>query len=50
MTFSRMSGYVALAFALGIGGGALTASLGTPHRRRCALISLGQGCAASHLN
>lgn len=36
-------GYVALAFALAVGGGALGASLGTSHRRLCALISLGAG-------
>jgi zinc transporter ZupT len=36
-------GYVFLAFALAVGGGALGASLGTSHRRLCALISLGAG-------
>ena len=36
-------GYVVLAFALAVGGGALGASLGTSHRRLCALISLGAG-------
>src|SRR5208337_4923851 len=36
-------GYVALAFALAVGGGALGASLGTSHERLCALISLGAG-------
>jgi zinc transporter ZupT len=36
-------GYVALAFALAVGGGWLGASLGTSHRRLCALISLGAG-------
>jgi zinc transporter ZupT len=35
--------YVVLAFALAVGGGALGASLGTSHRRLCALISLGAG-------
>jgi zinc transporter ZupT len=36
-------GYVALAFALAVGGGTLGAVLGTSHRRLCALISLGAG-------
>ena len=36
-------GYVVLAFALAVGGGALGASLGRSHRRLCALISLGAG-------
>jgi len=36
-------GYAVLAFALAVGGGALGASLGTSHRRLCALISLGAG-------
>jgi hypothetical protein len=36
-------GYVLAAFALAVGGGALGASLGTSHRRLCALISLGAG-------
>jgi len=36
-------GYVVLAFALAVCGGALGASLGTSHRRLCALISLGAG-------
>jgi len=35
--------YVALAFALAVGGGALGASLGSSHQRLCALISLGAG-------
>lgn len=35
--------YVALAFALAVGGGALGASLGSSHHRLCALISLGAG-------
>ena len=32
-----------MAFALAVGGGALGSSLGTSHRRLCALISLGAG-------
>jgi zinc transporter ZupT len=36
-------GYVALAFALAVGGGTLGAVLGTSHRRLCALISVGAG-------
>ena len=35
--------YLVLAFALAVVGGALGASLGTSHRRLCALISLGAG-------
>jgi zinc transporter ZupT len=35
--------YVVVAFALAVGGGAVGASLGTSHRRLCALISLGAG-------
>jgi zinc transporter ZupT len=35
--------FVLLAFSLAVGGGALGASLGTSHRRLCALISLGAG-------
>lgn len=35
--------YVVLAFALAVAGGALGSSLGTSHRRLCALISLGAG-------
>ena len=35
--------YVVLAFALAVGGGALGSSLGSSHRRLCALISLGAG-------
>jgi zinc transporter ZupT len=35
--------YVALAFVLAVGGGALGASLACSHRRLCALISLGAG-------
>jgi zinc transporter ZupT len=35
--------YVVLAFALAVAGGALGASLGTSHRRLCALISIGAG-------
>jgi zinc transporter ZupT len=36
-------GFVALAFALAVGGGILGAVLGTSHKRLCALISLGAG-------
>lgn len=36
-------GYILLAFALAVAGGYLGASLGTSHRRLCALISLGAG-------
>jgi zinc transporter ZupT len=36
-------GYVTLAFVLAVIGGSLGASLGTSHRRLCALISLGAG-------
>jgi zinc transporter ZupT len=36
-------GYVVLAFALAVGGGTLGTTLGTSHRRLCALISLGAG-------
>jgi ZIP Zinc transporter len=36
-------GFVILAFALAVGGGALGATLGTSHKRLCALISLGAG-------
>jgi zinc transporter ZupT len=36
-------GYVALAFALAVGGGTIGALLGTSHKRLCALISLGAG-------
>jgi zinc transporter ZupT len=36
-------GFVALAFALAVGGGALGAILGTSHKRLCALISVGAG-------
>lgn len=43
MTETFSIGYVVLAFALAVGGGALGASLGTSHRRLCALISLGAG-------
>jgi zinc transporter ZupT len=35
--------YVALAFAIAVGGGALGAYLGTSHKRLCALISVGAG-------
>ena len=40
-TFSL--GFVALAFALAVGGGAMGALLARSHRRLCALISLGAG-------
>src|SRR5260370_20850951 len=43
MTTNLLSGYVLLAFALAVGGGALGASVGTSHKRLCALISLGAG-------
>jgi zinc transporter ZupT len=43
MTENLAIGYIVLAFALAVGGGALGASLGTSHRRLCALISLGAG-------
>lgn len=43
MTASVFAGYIVLAFALAVGGGALGASVGTSHRRLCALISLGAG-------
>ena len=43
MTGNLSIGYVLAAFALAVGGGALGASLGTSHRRLCALISLGAG-------
>jgi zinc transporter ZupT len=36
-------GFVILAFALAVGGGALGATLGTSHKRLCALISVGAG-------
>jgi len=36
-------GFVVLAFALAVGGGVLGATLGTSHRRLCALISVGAG-------
>jgi zinc transporter ZupT len=38
-----LSGYVVLAFGLAVTGGALGASVGTSHKRLCALISLGAG-------
>jgi zinc transporter ZupT len=38
-----LSGYVLLAFGLAVTGGALGASVGTSHKRLCALISLGAG-------
>jgi zinc transporter ZupT len=43
MTPTLLSGYLGLAFALAVGGGALGASVGTSHKRLCALISLGAG-------
>ena len=43
MTEYASAGYLLLAFALAVGGGALGSSLGTSHRRLCALISLGAG-------
>jgi zinc transporter ZupT len=43
MTTSLLAGYVALAFGLAVGGGALGASVATSHKRLCALISLGAG-------
>jgi ZIP family zinc transporter/zinc and cadmium transporter len=36
-------GFVGLAFALAVGGGVLGATLGTSHKRLCALISIGAG-------
>jgi zinc transporter ZupT len=36
-------GFVILAFALAVGGGVLGATLGTSHKRLCALISVGAG-------
>jgi zinc transporter ZupT len=43
MSANLSLGYVILAFALALGGAALGASLGTSHKRLCALISLGAG-------
>jgi zinc transporter ZupT len=43
MPSNLLSGYVALAFALAVTGGAIGASVGTSHKRLCALISLGAG-------
>ena len=43
MSESSSLGFVALAFALAVGGGTLGAVLGTSHKRLCALISLGAG-------
>src|SRR5690349_17547506 len=43
MSPGLLSGYVSVAFGLAVAGGALGASLGTSHRRLCALISLGAG-------
>ena len=36
-------GFVVLAFALAVGGGVMGATLGTSHKRLCALISIGAG-------
>jgi zinc transporter ZupT len=43
MAGNPLIGYVLLAFALAVVGGALGAFLGTSHKRLCALISLGAG-------
>jgi zinc transporter ZupT len=43
MAGNALTGYVLLAFALAVLGGALGAFLGTSHKRLCALISLGAG-------
>jgi zinc transporter ZupT len=43
VTSHLLSGYVVLAFALAVAGGAAGAFLGTSHKRLCALISLGAG-------
>src|SRR6266568_4671586 len=43
MTPNLLSSYVLLAFGLAVGGGALGTSVGTSHKRLCALISLGAG-------
>ncbi len=43
MTPGLLTGYVVVAFGLAVGGGALGASVGTSHKRLCALISLGAG-------
>ena len=43
MSESFSFGYVTLAFVLAVIGGALGATLGSSHRRLCALISLGAG-------
>src|SRR6267378_6328491 len=43
MTEKTSIGYVVLAFALAVAGGALGASLARSHKRLCALISLGAG-------
>ncbi|HWV98941.1 MAG TPA: ZIP family metal transporter [Candidatus Acidoferrum sp.] len=43
MSANLLTGYVVLAFALAVSGGALGAFLGTSHQRLCALISLGAG-------
>lgn len=43
MTPVLLAAYLGLAFALAVGGGVLGASIGTSHKRLCALISLGAG-------
>src|SRR5271165_6510313 len=43
MNANLLSGYVLLAFGLAVCGGVLGASIGTSHKRLCALISLGAG-------
>src|SRR6516225_6449107 len=43
MTANLLSGYLGLAFVLALTGGAVGASVGTSHKRLCALISLGAG-------
>jgi zinc transporter ZupT len=43
MSFQWSMIYVVLAFALAVSGGALGTSLGSSHRRLCALISFGAG-------
>jgi zinc transporter ZupT len=43
MAGNALTGYVLLAFALAVLGGALGAFLGTSHKRLCALISIGAG-------
>jgi zinc transporter ZupT len=43
MSVKLLIGYLLLAFALAVAGGALGSSLATSHKRLCALISLGAG-------